>query len=130
MLSRWRMVMKSSRPYIRRSGMASVSTIAKPAKMAPATKYGGKIVACQPGTIADGEVEADDRVHRHHQRRREPRQQQVRRLVAMPVPGRAAPAHGEACRRRSVPPGCGERSRSVARSGISPTYQKSSDTVT
>ena len=24
----------------------------KPEKMAPATKYGAKIVACQPGTIA------------------------------------------------------------------------------
>ena len=30
--------------------MASVSTMAKPEKMAPATKYGGKIVACQPGS--------------------------------------------------------------------------------
>ena len=28
----------------------SVSTIAKPEKMAPATKYGGKIVVCQPGS--------------------------------------------------------------------------------
>ena len=27
-----------------------MSTIAKPAYTAPATKYGGKIVACQPGT--------------------------------------------------------------------------------
>ena len=27
----------------------SVITIAKPEKMAPATKYGGKIVVCQPG---------------------------------------------------------------------------------
>ena len=32
--------------------MHSSSTIAKPEKIAPATKYGGKIVACQPGTIA------------------------------------------------------------------------------
>src|SRR4051812_44301330 len=31
-----------------RSGSRSVSTIAKPEKMAPATKYGGKIVGCQP----------------------------------------------------------------------------------
>src|SRR3569623_2121875 len=30
-----------------RSGSSSVSTIAKPEKMAPATKYGGKIVMCQ-----------------------------------------------------------------------------------
>jgi hypothetical protein len=27
----------------------SVDTIAKPEKTAPATKYGGKIVVCQPG---------------------------------------------------------------------------------
>ena len=27
----------------------SVSTIAMPEKMAPATKYGGKIVVCHPG---------------------------------------------------------------------------------
>src|SRR5713101_4440040 len=30
--------------------MSSVSTIPKPEKTAPATKYGGKIVACQPGS--------------------------------------------------------------------------------
>ena len=61
--------------------------------MAPATKYGGKIVVCQPGTMPIGEVEADDGVHREHQRRRQAGQQQVRRLVAMPVPRRTAPAH-------------------------------------
>ena len=36
---------------MRRTGIIMVSTIAKPEKMAPATKYGAKIVACQPGTI-------------------------------------------------------------------------------
>ena len=50
---------------------------------------------CQPGTIDDGEVEADDRVHRDDQRRREAGEQQVRGLVAVPVPRRAAPAHRE-----------------------------------
>ena len=29
--------------------MANVRTIAKPEKIAPATKQGGKIVVCQPG---------------------------------------------------------------------------------
>jgi hypothetical protein len=43
--------MMCSRPKIRRVGIITVSTIAKPEKMAPATKYGAKIVACQPGTI-------------------------------------------------------------------------------
>jgi hypothetical protein len=35
---------------MRRAGIISVSTIAKPLKMAPATKYGGKMVVCQPGS--------------------------------------------------------------------------------
>src|SRR5438093_8750359 len=34
-----------------REGIKIVSTIANPLKIAPATKYGGKIVVCQPGTI-------------------------------------------------------------------------------
>ena len=29
-----------------------VNTIPKPEKIAPATKYGGKIVVCQPGKLA------------------------------------------------------------------------------
>ena len=44
-------VMKSSRPYHFRSGSARNNTIAKPEKMAPITKNGGKIVACHSGTI-------------------------------------------------------------------------------
>ena len=34
----------------RRAGTSSVTTSAKPEKIAPATKNGGKIVECQPGT--------------------------------------------------------------------------------
>ena len=37
-------------------------TIAKPEKTAPATKYGGKIVVCQPGMTRGREVEAKRRV--------------------------------------------------------------------
>ena len=48
--SRWRIVTISSRPlYKETSGIISVITIAKPPNTAPATKYGGKIVVCQPG---------------------------------------------------------------------------------
>ena len=47
------------------------------------------------GHDRDREVEADDRVHRDDERRRQPGQQQVRRFVAVPVVRRAAPAHGE-----------------------------------
>ena len=35
-----------------RAMIISVSTMAMPEKIAPATKYGGKIVACQPGITA------------------------------------------------------------------------------
>ena len=45
------------------------------------------------GNDGDGEVEAHDGVHGEHQRRRQAREKQIRRLVAMPVPRRAAPAH-------------------------------------
>src|ERR1700743_2077209 len=50
MLSKCRIVMKSFNPNSSRAGIASVITIANPEKIAPATKYGGKIVVCQPGT--------------------------------------------------------------------------------
>ena len=33
-----------------RSGISSDNTMPKPENTAPATKYGGKIVVCQPGT--------------------------------------------------------------------------------
>ena len=33
-----------------RAGIASVTTMANPEKIAPATKYGGKIVVCHPGS--------------------------------------------------------------------------------
>ena len=50
MLSRWRRVIRFFNPNISRAGMASVTTMANPEKIAPATKYGGKIVVCQPGS--------------------------------------------------------------------------------
>ena len=43
-------VAKFFSPQIWRAGTASVTTIAKPPKTAPATKYGGKMVVCQPGS--------------------------------------------------------------------------------
>jgi hypothetical protein len=63
-----------------------VTTIAKPEKMAPATKYGGKIVVCQPGRLRGREVERHDRVHRENERRRERwRGSRSGALVAVPV---------------------------------------------
>src|SRR5580658_9804264 len=44
-----RTVMMSSSRSNRRKGTNSESTIAKPENTAPATKYGGKMVVCQPG---------------------------------------------------------------------------------
>ena len=103
--------------------------MANPEKIAPATKYGGKIVECQPGRIADREVERHDRVHRDDQRRRQAGQEQVGRPVAMPVPRRAPPAHRQERRRCTAPSDSWPGPASVARSGISPTYQNKSDTV-
>ena len=51
MFCRCRSVMKSWSLKSGRSGRTSVRTIAKPAKTAPATKYGGKTVVCHPGTM-------------------------------------------------------------------------------
>ena len=42
-------VMTSCSLKIARAGISNVSTMAKPPKIAPATKYGGKIVVCQVG---------------------------------------------------------------------------------
>ena len=50
MTSMCRIVITSSSLHMLRSGMSNVSTIPNPEKIAPATKYGGKIVVCQPGT--------------------------------------------------------------------------------
>ena len=50
MLSMCRRVMKFFSPNSSRAGTARVTTMAKPLKMAPVTKYGGKIVVCQPGS--------------------------------------------------------------------------------
>ena len=44
------MVIIDSSPYIYLTGIARVITIANPEKIAPATKYGGNIVVCQPGS--------------------------------------------------------------------------------
>src|SRR3954467_3363421 len=49
MFSRCFMVTTCFSPRKRRAGTIQVMTIAKPEKTAPATKYGGKIVVCQPG---------------------------------------------------------------------------------
>ena len=50
MLSKCSGVTMFSRPKPLRVITISVTTMAKPEKMAPATKYGGKIVECQPGS--------------------------------------------------------------------------------
>src|ERR1043165_9623777 len=99
-------------------------TIAKPEKIAPATKYGGKIVECHPGsklaekskltivctdTTSGVASPASSRyaVWYRFQCRADPRHPIARTPYAMRENQLRA------------------RSRSVARSGISPTYQNS-----
>ena len=57
---------------------------------AGATKYGGKIVACQTGDHRNREVEADDVCTETTSGVEARSEQQVRRLVAVPVPRTAA----------------------------------------
>src|SRR5215471_15335621 len=49
MFSMCLMVTTCLSPRNSRAGIIQVATIAKPENTAPATKYGGKIVVCQPG---------------------------------------------------------------------------------
>ena len=65
--------------YMARPVISTVSTIAKPPKMAPATKYGGKIVVCQPGMTDVAKSNETTECTREHQRRRDAGQDQVAR---------------------------------------------------
>ena len=96
--------------------------------MAPATKYGGKIVVCQPGSCATAKSN-DTMVCT-----------QSTSGVASPASSRYAvrhwcqcraspPAHREQAARTGASRGAFAVSRAVARSGISPRYQNSTDTV-
>ena len=49
MTSKCAIVIKASSRKPRRTPAASTTTMAKPEYIAPTTKYGGKIVSCQPG---------------------------------------------------------------------------------
>ena len=69
---------------------------------------------------ARGEIEPDDRVHRDHKRHGERGQRRVERLVAVPVPGRAAPAEREDAVEQARRETWRGRAWS-ARSGIRPT---------
>src|SRR5712691_3619054 len=126
--SSWRMLMYCSSCITVRVTMSSVSTIPKPEKTAPATKYGGKIVACQPGStdvaksmltivwteITSG-VASPARIvvavsYRDHVRA-EPFHPRLKRLYTSLLEPAAV------------------RSRSVAKSGIIPRYQNTSEIV-
>src|SRR6185437_14212659 len=106
-----------------RSGMTIVNTIPMPEKIAPATKYGGKIVACQPGLsaiaksndttectestsgVANAARKRYARVKCRHSRSelRQPR---------------------ASCAKIAFRIGFFSRSRRIAMSGINPTYKK------
>src|SRR5712664_4658145 len=126
--SKWRTVMYRSRCIAVRVTMRSVNTIANPEKTAPATKYGGNNVVCQPGStevaksmltiewteITSGVANPARIVvtvsYRDHVRA-EPFQPRLRMLYASRL------------NRASV------RSRNVAKSGIMPRYQNTSEIV-
>src|SRR5262245_10887934 len=108
--------------------MAIVNTMPMPEKMAPATKYGGKIVACQPGVSAIAKskdttecTESTSGVA-NAARNRYARVKWRHSLSLLRQP-RASSAK---IRLRT---GFFSRSRSTARSGIRPTYRKVDEIV-
>src|SRR5262245_55008559 len=120
--------MKSFMLYQTRRGIQRISTIANPAKIAPATKYGGKMVACQPG-ICDTEKSRDTI-------------ECTESTSGVESPANSRYAISYRCQCRALPRQPHEsnpyanlnflsfaRSRRVARSGIKPTYQNSSEIV-
>ena len=128
MFSRCRIVTRSFSPNNWRAGTISMMTIAKPPNTAPATKYGGKIVVCQPGTCdtaksklttewtlsTSGVASAASSMYAFSYRIQ---------CRAEPFQPRAAIPYAS-CRHFDL-----ARSRSVAKSGIMPMYQNSSDTL-
>ena len=97
--------------------------------MAPATKYGGKIVACHPGSTDTAKSKLTIEWTESTSGVEMPGEQQVGHLVALPVPRRAAPAERQHAEDHAARTATCARSRSVARSGTRPVNQNSSDTV-
>ncbi len=73
------------------------------------------------------EIETHNVVDRKHQRRRQPRQQQIGLLVVAPLAIRPAPS--EAQKTEDAPPPGRLGAVIVAKSGIRPTYQNMADTI-
>jgi len=86
------------------------------------------MVVCQPGSCENGEIEATrTECTLSTSGRGEGREDEVGALEAVPVARRAGPAKGQQAV-NVIFHFAGPRSRNVARSGIIPVYQKSSDT--
>jgi len=83
-----------------------------------ATKYGAKIVACQPGTRAIAKVPGDDAVHREHERRGKRGEVEIAaRVVAPLLVGPAPPQRTDRVQLLAPPVAM---SRTAAMSGINP----------
>src|SRR5580698_760662 len=120
-------VMYCSRFISLRATIINVNTIAKPEKIAPATKYGGKMVVCQPGIteVAKSKdtivcTESTSGVERPASTR--DRASCRCQCLVEPVQPKASTPY-MALRHFSL-----ARSRTVAITGIRPEYQKSSET--
>src|SRR6476469_5269783 len=108
--------------------MAIVKTMPMPEKIAPATKYGGKIVACQPGVSAMAKsndttecTESTSGVENAARNRYiRVKCRHSRSLLRQPSESTA-----RICRRT----GFVHLSRSVAMSGMRPTYRNVLETV-
>src|SRR5882757_1793837 len=108
--------------------ISKVNTIAKPEKIAPATKYGGKIVVCHPGTTevakSKDTIVCTDNTNGvlSPASTNDKLSWRCQCLVEPVQPNDAIPYK----RLRSL---VKARSRTVARSGNRPLYQNKRDTV-
>ena len=69
----------------------------------PGHEVGRKNRAVPAGNDRHGKIQTDDRVDRQHQRRAQAGQQQIGRLVVLPVPGRTAPAQRQHAKKQPGP---------------------------
>src|SRR3954467_12360776 len=106
-----------------RSGMAIVNTMPMPEKIAPATKYGGKIVACQPGGSAL--AKSNDHTQGPHKTSGVAKAARNRYTRVKCRHSRSEFRQpSDSCARIALRIGFFSRSRRIAMSGINPMYKK------
>ena len=124
-----RSVISGARPSGRRSVSSNSMTVDKAGPQSAEHEERRIFGRVPAGCGGAGEIQADDRMHGNDQRRHDRRQRAVGRLQVPPLRSGAAEAHGEEPIDH-LPGSPLARSRIVARSGITPRYQNSTEATT